>query len=169
MTDSSYRAKNWLMRSDELEDERKRAIGKVLFLESKVNNCVSSYDYTSRRDPISSRAAHEDLLADYVSACDELEDITEKVLHEDNLTIRVMDRMKNKTYVALLFDRYVNRLSWAVIEKSNKYNVKKAQLYRYHREALESLGNILESCTPEIIPTEKLEIEAHEQPIQDPA
>lgn len=155
MTDAAYNAKNWLMRYEDLEEERIKAAGHVMMLRAKVNNCVSSYEYTGHRDQIGARAAHEDLLADYSEACDRLEAITEQVLHEDNITIIVLGRMKNKLYAAFLFDRFVNRIKMNEILKTHRYELKKSQLYRTQAAALDALGQILETRPPEIASSSK--------------
>jgi len=154
MTDRAYFAQNWLMRTNDLEEKRLRQIDKVSLIESKLNNCVSSYELTSSRDPISAQAHHEDLLADYATAQEELEKITELVLHEDNITIEVVESLHNYLYEALLLAVHLNRKSIKEIAKSKKCEYKKTQLYCYYKEALEALGKILEQRgTPEKIPT----------------
>lgn len=171
MTDAAFSAKNWLMRYEDLEQERIRAAGRVMLLRAKVNNCVSSYENTGRRDAISSRAAHEDLLADYSEACRDLEAITEKVLHEDNITITVLERLHNRLYANILFDRFVNRMSMKEMQKLQRYELKKSQMYRTQAAALDALGRILETKPPEIVPNTKgqqLEIITGQQ-LQAPA
>ena len=150
MTDAAYNAKNWLMRVDELEEKRKKQINKVMLIEAKLNNCVSHFDLSGSRDPISARAAHEDLLADYITARDELEHITNLVIHEDYITIRVVERLNNACYAALLFDIHLNRHSITAIVKSNRYEVKRTQLYNYYLKALQELAEILENNPPEL-------------------
>ena len=150
MTSAAFKAQEWLKRADELEESRKRQYNKVLFIESKVNNCISSYERTGARDPIGARAAHEDLLADYVNACEELETITIKVLHEDNITIDIILRLNNRLYRTLLFDRYINRSTIKAMEKSGIYNLKKSQLHKLNIDALEMLASILETIPQSI-------------------
>ena len=141
MTDSVYRAKNWLMRADELEEQRKKQLDKIAFIESRINNCIINYESTGARDPISARAAHEDLLADYASARDELERITRTLLKEDIITRKALEPMSNHLYIALLIDKYISRRSIKEIAKSGDYKpnseaqYSEAQLFRIHEKA----------------------------------
>lgn len=145
MTDSALYAKSWLKRSDELENERKRIANRVLFLQSKVNNCVVNYDSSGQNDPITAREKHEDMLIEYSSACSELEEITERVLHEDNQTIKVMEKLPQRIYAIILFDRFVNRLAWKEMIKCGRYELKRHQLNNIQNEALDALGLILKN------------------------
>lgn len=158
MTDAAYRAKNWLMRTDELEEQRLKQIEKVMLLESKLNNCVSHYESNGGRDPVSSRAAHEDLLLDYSIERKKLEEITNKVMRDEIITIKVIDRINNYLYHAILFDAHINRRSISEMAKKGGYELKKSQLYEQYKKALEALAEILETKPPEIIPNEELTI-----------
>ena len=156
MTDAAYNAKNWLMRTDEIEEQRKRQTSKVMLIESKLNNCVAHYETSGRRDLISAQAAREDLLADYATERAKLEAITEKVLHEDLITIKVLDRLKSTLHHVILFERHVNRRSIKAMAKSGNYNMKEKRLYDHYNLALQELAEILEqNKTLEIIPNEK--------------
>lgn len=153
MTDAAYIAKNWLMRTDDLEEQRIKQINKVMLIESKVNNCVSHYETSGRRDLISAQAAREDLLADYATERAKLEAITEKVLHEDLITIKVLDRLKITLHAVILFERHVNRHSIRTMVKSGMYEIKEKRLYDHYNLALQELAEILEQNNPpEIIP-----------------
>ena len=145
MTDSAYRAKNWLMRFDALIDERQKKINKVALLNAKVNNCVSGYDFTGRKDPITARAAHEDLLIEYSSACQELETINNKIIYEDNITIKILSKINNTRFRVVLFARYVNRKPWQQLNKERLCGLKRTQLQTIHLQALEALGAILDN------------------------
>ena len=160
MTDAAYNAKNWLMRTDDLEEQRLKQINKVMLIESKLNSCVSHYETSGRRDLISAQAAREDLLADYATERAKLEAITEKVSREDIITIKVIDKLKSVLHHAILFDVHLNRRSINEMAKSGMYEMKKTQLYTHYNLALQELAEILEQNNPpEKLPPENTNAE----------
>lgn len=152
MTDRAYRAKNWLMRTDNLEDERKKSRSKILLLGAKVNNCVTNYYSCGHSDSIVSRAAHEDLIIDYSNACAEYEEIMNKIGYENLITMRFIERLQNPDHRIFIYDRFINRYTFAEMEKLKRYSIKQRQFYSLQLAALDSFGRILESKPPEIVP-----------------
>lgn len=142
MKDSVYRAKIWLMRVDEIEKQLKKQILKVTIIESKLNHCIINYEKTGARDPINAREAHEDLLADYVTAKQELEDLTRESIKEDMKTRKKLEQLNNPLYIAILTDRFVNKRSIKEIAKSGDYRCSEAQLYNLQKQALEEFSSI---------------------------
>ena len=166
MTDSVYRAKNWLKRADEIEEQRKKQLDKIAFIESRINNCIINYESTGARDPISARAAHEDLLADYAIARDELERITRTLLKEDIITRKALEPMSNHLYIALLIDKYISRRSIKEIAKSGDYKLSEQHLFRIHDKALVEFAEIREAPKLLIVPNNKRRFEHLEIIIQ---
>lgn len=148
MTDRAYRAQNWLLRAEDLEQERERKYNALLFLSDKVNKCISSYEQTGRRDLISAQASHEDLLLTYSEKSAELERITNQLSYEHVITMKVIERLPKVIYRIVLFDRYINHIKWRDMPKLKRYDVKLSQIHNYHREALDALGAILENTNP---------------------
>lgn len=167
MNDAIYSVKVWLTRADELENKRKKQVYHVALIASKLNRCVSSYESSGiGHDLTSAQAKHEDLLADYVTACQQLENITAIVLHEDILTIRVINRLNNIMHQALLLDIHVNRLTLNEISKSGKYELKKRQLYNHYQQALQELAAIRENNNEILLINPKnKELETLSQPL----
>lgn len=159
MTDAAYTAKNWLLRSEDLEEKRKQTLRALQLLESKVNNCVSNYEMRGHGDLISAQAAREDLIIEYSTTCAKYEDIINAISREDIITLRVIERMKNAQHRALLIARYINRKSLAEIAKSKVLKMSQSHLYRQHDLALEELAAILETNPPQKLPNNS----AHEQ------
>ena len=160
MTNSAYQAKNWLMRAEALEDERNRLINRIALIESRVNNAVVHYDSSGGgHDRISSQAAHEDMLIEYSEALDRLEKVTNRVIHEDIISINTIDRLNNTKYCTLLIARYVARKSMKTIIEENIFNYERSHLYKMEHKALDALGSILNSGELREIP----------QPIKAPA
>lgn len=145
MTDAAYNAKNWLMRTNEIEERRIKAANKKAFIEAKLNSCVSCYEITGHRDQIGARAAHEDLLLDYSIACDELEKITRQVMYADHVTIEELEKVQPTIYRVVLICRYINRITIIQMVRSGKFEYKRTQLYEIEKRALETLGGILEN------------------------
>ena len=152
MTDRAYRAKNWLMRTGIIEDERKRQRSKLLLLGAKVNNCVTNYYSCGHSDSIVSRAAHEDLIMDYSNACAEYENLMNKIGYENNTTLKYINRLIDFKFRLFLYDRFINHLTIEEMAKLKRYDIKKRQLFILQNEALEAFGRILESKPPEIVP-----------------
>lgn len=165
MTDRAYRAKNWLLRVEELEELRKCKINTVMMLEAKVNNCIVNYESSGTRDPITSRAAREDVIIDYSTAKAELEEITNRVIHEDLITIRMIERLNNMRYCCLLTARYVARKSMKTIIDEQLFNYEKTQYYKLEHKALDALGQILEEKKQ----AESIEIIQETRPIKTTA
>ena len=142
MTDAAIFAQEWLRRTDELEQERRRAMNKCIEIEAQCNHCTSSLE-RSGKDPYLARAAQEDRLFDYADACERLRNITNQELAEDTATIDKLILLNNGLYAAILIDRYINRLSWQAIQKAYKGKVEKTTIYANHRRALDALGHII--------------------------
>ena len=144
MTDSAYRAKTWLRRADTLESDRRKAANKLLRIEAKVNNCVINYEGEGGRDQLSGQTAHEDLLYSYSIAAAELEQITNKVIREDLITLHVIDKIPNAFHRAILTGRYISRYSMTQMVQCGQYELKKSQLIEHHNKALEELAAVLD-------------------------
>ena len=142
MTDAAYYAQEWLRRTDELEQERRRALNKCIEIEAQINHCTSTFE-RSGKDPYLSRAAHEDRLFDYADACERLRMISQRVYAADTATVEKLEKLRNPVYAAILIDRYINRLSWAAIEKLYKKEYSKSAIFENHRRALDALGHII--------------------------
>lgn len=142
MTDAAYYAQKWLRRTDELEQERRGALNKCIEIEAQINHCTSTFE-RSGKDPYLARAAHEDRLFDYADACERLRRITQRVYAADTATVENLEKLRNPVYAAILIDRYINRLSWAAIEKLYKKEYSKSAIFENHRRALDALGHII--------------------------
>ena len=142
MTDAAYYAQEWLRRTDELEQERRRALNKCIEIEAQINHCTSTFE-RSGKDPYLAREAHEDRLLDYSDACERLLNISIRAAAQDAVTIDMLNRLNNGLYAAILIDRYINRLSWQAIQKAYKGKVEKTTIYANHRRALDALGHII--------------------------
>ena len=168
MTDRAYRAKNWLLRVEELEELRKCKINTVMMLEAKVNNCIVNYESNGSRDPMTARAAKEDVIIDYSNARAELQELTERVIHEDLITIAMIERLHNMKYCCLLTARYVARKSMKQIINEKMFSYEKTQFYKLEHKALDALGEILEA-KPEKIQGQNIEIIQETRPIKTTA
>ena len=151
MTDEAYHAKNWLMRADELELQWKRTARQILVIKDKIDGGVANYYGLGSGDSISAQARHEDLLLEYSMLQEQLEEELSRCLYEDNITLRVIDRIDNPLYRAILIARYICRSDWKTITKSFQTELKRTRLKFFHNQALEELALILDSNSLEIV------------------
>lgn len=151
MTDEAYQAKEWLNRTIDYYNEAEKARHVVELIETKLNNSVSSYEHGVRLDPIMAQAKREDLLMEYSDKQAEYERRYTMFVRQELITINVLDRMKNRRYVAILIDRHINNKSIETMVKDGTYNLKKSQLYAQYRQALEELAPLLETVEPSAI------------------
>ena len=159
MTDAAYNAKYWLMRTDDINEQQIKQANKVMLIGNKLNNCVSHYETSGRRDLISAQAAREDLLADYATEREKLETIIETAARENVITIRMINKLKSNLHQVILFDVHINHQSIKTLSKSGKFEIKERQLYNIYKLSLQELAEILEHNPPEKIPKEKTKAE----------
>lgn len=169
MTDSAYRAKNWLLRTSKLLNEQKKAANKVLLLESIVNSCTTNYESTGGHDPITAQARREEKLIDYSIAQAELSRITTSLSHENILTYKQLNKLSNIKFRMILTSRYIDGQSLTQLDKIRFLGYRKTKLYELELAALEALGAILDNNRPVIIPnseTKKKTIETTQEAAQ---
>ena len=151
MTDEVYQVKNWLMRADELDQQWKRTRNKVLLIQDRLNGGVTNYYSSGKKDLITAQSNHEDLLMEYSMLREQLDREIEQCLHEDNITLQVIDCMGSPFHRSILIARYVCRMDWNTILKDPLVEVKKTQLLEHHKLALEELALILKADKLEIV------------------
>lgn len=152
MTDEAYHTKNWLMRADELEEQWKRTRTKVMIIQSKLSGGVSNYSSSGKKDLITAQSVHEDLMLEYSLLQDQLDRELTQCLHEDNISIMVIQRMRDPFHRAILISKYICRDSLNTLAKNPKIGLNKSQLYAHHNRALEELAEILDSVELNEIP-----------------
>ena len=154
MTDTAYQAQEWINRTVELQEEISKLKNAVKICESIVNNAVGKYQTTGRGkvDPIVLQQQREDALIEYSMLLDKVEKAESKLVKEELITIKVLDQMQNSLNATLLFDRYLNRITWGEMIKTHRFGLGKSQLFRKHAEALEELSSILNTDKIKEIP-----------------
>lgn len=155
MTDAAYQAQEWINRTVELHEEIKKLNTAVKINESIVNNAVGKYQTTGRGkvDPIVLQQQREDALLEYSMLLDKVEKAERKLVKEELITVKVLEQMKNRLNAAILFDRYLNRITWGEMVKTHRFGLGRAQLFRKHAEALEELSGILNTDKIKEIPS----------------
>lgn len=153
MTDAAYQAKEWLERLGELYEQAEKIEREISIMEDHINNAVSNYEYTGRghTDLIVRQQHREDALLDYSAKKAQYEREYLKFVKEEIITLKVLDRMKNREHAALLMNRYINRLTWEEISKLKRHNQQAAQTQKKHRLALEELSTLLNTEEPRAI------------------
>ena len=153
MTDEAYKAKEWLERLGELYARAEKIEKELCIIADRLNKAVINYENagSGKADLMIRQQQHEDALISYSDKKAQCERAYLKFVKEEFITIDVFESMRNKTHVALLFDRYINRMTWQDIIKLKKYELKYTQLHRHHRKALEELAAVLPSEEPRAI------------------
>ena len=164
MTDSAFKAKKWLNRTIELHERVKKLDREIKILENRINHPVSSYGFngTGQTDPMTRQQQREDALIEYSDKKEQFERVSRELSKQELITIRVIDRMSNYIYAAILLDRYVNHNKWDEIIESNNYHYSRAQIYRYHNYALDELGQLITSEEPQAIIEAESSIKDHQ-------
>lgn len=153
MTDAAYQAKEWLERLEELYMQAEKIEREISIMEDHINNAVGNYEYTGRghTDLIVRQQQREDALLEYSAKKAKYEREYLKFVKEEIITLKVLDRMKNREHAVLLINRYINRLSWEKISNRKRYNPLTAQTQKKHVMALEELSTLLKTEEPRAI------------------
>lgn len=164
MTDSAMKAKKWLNRTIELQDRIKKLETEIRILENRINHPVSSYGFngTGRTDPLTRQQQREDALLEYSEKKEQLDSASHELVKQELITIRVIDRLSNPLYAAILLDHYVNRYTWKKIINDNTYHYARSQLFRFNQKALDELGYLITSEEPQAIIEVEREIKDHQ-------
>ncbi len=138
MTEAGYYAQKWLKRTESLEKSLEAGKMSLLELEARINGGIThcSLSGIRRSAPGNTR---EDLIAAYIDKQTALKFLCARLLSEDIITYRALEKhIENHVYIALLFERYINRTPWQIISK--KTGKGRSTLFVMHRDALEALG-----------------------------
>lgn len=165
MTDEAYQAKEWLNRTIDLYNEAEKARHIVELIETKLNSAVGNYEHGSKLDPVMAQARRETLLIEYSEKKEEHERAYTRYVRQEFITLNVLDRMKNRRYVAILIDRHINHKSIETMAKEGTYDMQKTQLYNQYKMALEELAPLLATAEPAAI----REVEASFNQYKSPA
>lgn len=71
---------------------------------------------------------------EYSMLCDKLDKLLDEISTENVKTMQIIDKIKDPTSHNMLFDRYLNRMSWNQIQ--NKYHYAQRQPYRIINDGL---------------------------------
>ncbi len=138
MTDAGYYAQKWLQRTNALEKSLEAGKLSLLELEARINGGIAHYSISGIHGSAPGHT-REDLIADYVDKQTALKNLCARLLSEDIITYRALEKhIESHVYIALLFERYINRTPWQIISK--KTGKGKSTLFIMHRDALEALG-----------------------------
>lgn len=153
MTDAAEKAQEWLLTVIDLFEDAEKTQREIDLIESIINNAVSQYEFTGRgkTDLIVRQQQREDALLSYSEKKAEYERKYFKFVRHEIIALNLIKRMPNSFYGALLIDRYLSRCQWSDILKRYKYKYQRAQLYKYHAEALDMFSKYLETSEPQAI------------------
>lgn len=137
MTDNQYEAKEWLNRMFKMAQDieaTKRTLETILAEMGGVAKYEQSFGSQNPK-------ASETKLLRYSQVSKELDQKLNQLYEEDVQTIRVINKLDNPQYKAILRDRYINHLSWHKIAQLHSYS--EARLYELHRDALEAIWEFI--------------------------
>ncbi len=155
MTAAQMYAKNWLFRLKDYEDILKSEKNTLEMLEARLYRGVSNYGgYTGRSDYIVAQAAHDDAIIALSLQADRVE-ITQRAYLNELEKTRAVIRQIPLHLQAMITDKYINCLNEREMEK--RYNYGKSQLYRYLREALTAIAEVLNAEQISITPKKEKE------------
>ena len=84
----------------------------------------------------------EGIMAEFIDQKDETQKEIDELMKTRREIVSVIKSVPDLTQRTLLEERYIYARSWRVISKLINYSI--AQTYRFHDEALEAVGHILE-------------------------
>ena len=137
MTEREERAKEWLNRNYgialEIQAIQRRLERMNADLE-KVTRPLKIKEVIEANNPGN---AQEDRLADYIDMSDELSKRIVYLMGLDHTTKNVIDKVDSPTLRTILFERYINRLSWKKIGEAIHHDG--GWLFEMHRQALDAV------------------------------
>lgn len=137
MTESEEKAKEWLNRnygiSLEIEAIKRRLERMNADLE-KVTRPLKLKEVVEANNPGNSQ---EDRMADFIDLSDELSKRITYLMSLDRKTKNVIDKVDSPTLRTILFERYINRLSWKKIAEAIHHDG--GWLFEMHRQALDAV------------------------------
>lgn len=137
MTDNQFEAKEWLNRMYKAAQDieaTKRNLEAILAEMGGVGNYEAGFNSKNPK-------ASETKMLRYSQISKELDKKLGDLFDEDVQTVRVINKLENQQYRAILRDRYINHLSWRKIAKLHNYS--EARLYEMHRDALEQIWQFI--------------------------
>lgn len=153
MTESAYKAKEWLNRTIDLYDKAEKTAREIKLIESRINKAVMNYESagSGSADPIVRQQQHEDALLEYSEKMAKYDKEYLAFVRQEFITIYVLDSMKNRRAANILFMRHISRYSIKEIAKDGTINLKESQLYNLYKSALEELAPLLITEEPKAI------------------
>lgn len=78
---------------------------------------------------------------EYSIICEKIEHLLTEISEENVKTTQIIDKVKDPTLNNMLYDRYINRMSWSKI--GGKYHYAQRQPYRYMHKCLSIVRNYI--------------------------
>lgn len=135
LTDKQLYAHLWLSRMWDIDN-------KIKSYEKRKADIISSLSGIGRYDAdfIPSQTgdnATETKNIEYSLLCQEIEKLSSDLSTENVRTMNTINQVKNSKLSGMLYDRYINRLSWNYI--GNKYHYSDRHSYNYMHKSLDAI------------------------------
>lgn len=78
---------------------------------------------------------------EYSFCCEQIEKLITEISYENVRTMQVINSVKSPKLSGMLFDRYINRMSWKFI--GNKYHYTDRHSYNYMHKSLDAVSQFI--------------------------
>ena len=78
---------------------------------------------------------------EYSEICQKIEKLTDDLSRENVRTMEVIDKVKSPKLSGMLYDRYINRMTWGVI--GVKYHYTDRHSYNYMHKSLDAVASFI--------------------------
>lgn len=139
MTDTQLIAHLWLSRMWDVDN-------KIKSYEKRKMDIISSLSGIGKYDDEfiptqNGENATETKNIEYSLLCQEIEKLTADLSNENVRTMQVINQVKSPKLSGMLYDRYINRLSWRII--GVKYHYTDRHSYNYMHKSLDAVSSFI--------------------------
>lgn len=138
-SDEQWEAHIWLSRNwgkdNEIESYEKRKQDIISQLSG-----IGRYDATFLPSNTGENSVETKNL-EYSYLCQKIETLVAEISVENIKTSKIIDNLKDPTMHNMIYDRYINRMSWSQIQ--NKYHYAQRQPYRIIHEGLKRIRPLI--------------------------
>ena len=134
MTESEERAKDWLNRNFGMSLEIAAIKRRLERMESNIEKVCKPIRLKEVQEGHGDGNSQENLMAEYLDLAAEIERRELVLEQRDKETATVIDKVESPILRTILFERYINRLSWKKIGEAIHHDG--GWLFEMHRQAI---------------------------------
>lgn len=139
LTDREYEAHVWLARmwdkDNEIESYEKRKADIISQLSGIGKYDSESIPGNNGENPTETKNI------EYSMLCEKIEKLVGEISRENVKTLQVLFKLNDAKMRNMLYDRYINRMSWAKI--GEKYHYAQRQPYNYRKKCLSAVRPLI--------------------------